>query len=281
MGKEYMRWIILVALILAGIACAIHDDVEIQGTPNSKQSEPVQNGTAKGIKILLIGSSYFNYNQLDQILTEFCSGGDRDVMIVKEGDNGLYLADHARRLETANRIRSENWDFVILQGVGTLTAYPDIITHHPVLPALAALKKQILDHCSSTRIIFCMPWAFEDGMAWQAGWTDQFPEMQQKIYENTLAYTEQLGLMVAPVGWAWNQVLMEKGFPKHYLHLSDWNHPSLRGSYLMAAVLYSTLFKEGTTGITYHSGLDQAEALYFRQVGSEIVLNSLELWRIN
>ena len=74
MGKEYMRWIILVALILAGIACAIHDDVEIQGTPNSNQSEPVQNGTAKGIKILLIGSSYFNYNQLDQILTEFCSG---------------------------------------------------------------------------------------------------------------------------------------------------------------------------------------------------------------
>ncbi len=30
------------------------------------------------------------------------------------------------------------------------------------------------------------------------------------------------------------------------VHMSDWNHPSLKGSYLMACVIYSAVFQEST-----------------------------------
>ena len=63
--------------------------------------------------------------------------------------------------------------------------------------------------------------------------------------------------------------------------MSDWNHPSLKGSYLMACVIYSTVFQESTVGNTYHAGIPEEEAVYFQTVASDTVLNNLELWNIS
>ena len=104
--------------------------------------------------------------------------------------------------------------------------------------------------------------------------------MQIKIYENTLQYSDDVGFVIAPVGCAWNTVLKEKKYPLHYLHLSDWNHPSLRGSYLMACVIYATIFQQDLSGIDYFAGLPEDEARYFQAVASSTVLDSLELWNI-
>jgi len=66
----------------------------------------------------------------------------------------------------------------------------------------------------------------------------------------------------------------------HYLHMSDWNHPSLKGSYLMACVIYSAVFQESTVRNPYHAGIPDEEAEFFQSVASDTVLNKLELWNI-
>jgi len=104
--------------------------------------------------------------------------------------------------------------------------------------------------------------------------------MQIHIYSHTLQYSEEIGYEVAPVGWAWYGVLDELNYPLHYLHMSDWNHPSLRGSYLMACVVYSSLFQESTTGNPYNAGLPEDEVNFFQEVATDTVLNNLELWNI-
>jgi hypothetical protein len=182
---------------------------------------------------------------------------------------------------TEAKINEREWDYVILQGVGRLVAYPDSLPNdHPVYPALVTLRNKIRSNCASTKMVFCLPWAFEDGMTWLAGWTDDYREMQLKAYGNTLTYSDEIGFVIAPVGWVWNTVLREQRYPLHYLHLSDWNHPSLRGSYLMACVIYSTIYQEGTVGTEYSAGIPEAEASYFQDVASHMVLDSLELWNI-
>ncbi|MCK5838652.1 MAG: T9SS type A sorting domain-containing protein, partial [Bacteroidales bacterium] len=128
--------------------------------------------------------------------------------------------------------------------------------------------------------VFCLPWAFEDGMTWYQNWTDTYEDMQIHIYNNTLQYSEEIGFEIAPVGWAWYAVLEEYNYPLHYLHMSDWNHPSLKGSYLMACVIYSTVFQESTVGNPYHSGIPEVEATYFQTVASDTVLTNLERWNI-
>lgn len=181
---------------------------------------------------------------------------------------------------TETKINERNWDYVILQGVGSLMAYPDYYTHHPVYPALLSLKNKIHTNCASTQIVFCLPWAYEDGMTWVEGWTDTYEDMQIIIYNKTIEYSNSIGFTIAPVGWAWYKVLDDKNYPLHYLHMSDWNHPSLKGSYLMACVIYSTIFQESTDNISYYSDLSSDDAKYFQSIGSNTVLDDIDLWNI-
>ena len=246
---------------------------------NSLSANPKNNPDT--CEILLIGSSYFNYNNLSSIIKNLSDSSGVDIYIEMHGQNGFYLSDHASSSSTEAKINERDWDYVILQGVGSLIAYPYHFTNHPVYPALITLRDKIHANCESTRMVFCLPWAFEDGMTWYQNWTDTYEDMQIHIYNNTLQYSDEIGFEIAPVGWAWYAVLEEYNYPLHYLHMSDWNHPSFEGSYLMACVIYSVVFQESTIGNPYYGGIQQDTAGYFQLVASDTVLNNLELWNIS
>jgi len=231
-------------------------------------------------EILLIGSSYFNFNNLKSLIEGLCEDSGKDIYIEMCGQNGLYLADHANSSSTEAKINERDWDYVILQGVGVLVAYPDHFTHHPVYPALETLRDKITNNCKSTHMVFCLPWAFEDGMTWYQNWPETYEDMQWDIYDATLQYSDEIGFEIAPVGWTWYGVLDSLDYPLHYLHLSDWNHPSLPGSYLMACVIYSTIFQESTNGNSFTAGISADEVSLFQNAATDTVLNHLELWNI-
>ncbi|MCP4178362.1 MAG: hypothetical protein GY756_11400 [bacterium] len=231
-------------------------------------------------KILFLGASYFGRNNLTDTYENICKSHGLDVYIDKIAPGGMYLEDHANSSITASKINERNWDFIVLQGVGSLMAYPNQITEHPVYPAIQILSEKIYNNCKETKIVFCMPWAFEDGMTWYQNWTDDFEDMQLKIYNNTIKYSEELGFSISPVGWAWNTVLKEKNYPLHYLHESDWNHPSLKGSYVMGCTIFSSIFLRSSYGSSYYGNLDEEEANYFHSVASNTVLNDLDLWNV-
>lgn len=226
--------------------------------------------------ILFIGASYFTYNNLTGIMKNILNDCGIQAKMELHTAGGPYLYDHAYSSLTKAKIREKDWDFIVLQGVGSLTAYPDVFTDNPVYPALKKLHEFISGNCKSAKMIFCLPWAFEDGMTWK-GWPDTYEDMQIKIYNNTILWAEEIGFSIAPVGWAWKSVLKEKGYPLHYLHQSDWNHPSLKGSYLMACVIYCTLFLEKIE-TTYYADLEQEEAVYFQSIASSTVMNHLAIW---
>jgi len=238
------------------------------------------------LMVLFIGSSYFDVNDLPGIFERLAIEDGKQVYVKREVVSGRYLDYFAGSPETEQVIQEQDWDYVVLQGGCQNAAYPEthhIITpssdYHPVYPALETLKAKIEANHSDSRTVYMMPWAFEDGMTWVEGQTDTYQDMQEKIYDNALLWADSLDLILAPVGWAWYDVLSVDP-PLHYLHLSDWNHPSLRGSYLSAAVIFSTVFVESVENVAYYGGLGQAQAESFQEVASRIVLNSLELWNI-
>jgi len=263
--------IILISIVIVNTNCK----KDLSG-PNIVNTKAHENDT---LDVLFIGSSYFSYNDLTTLFINLVNTSGKQVFIGDQITKG-YLADHAENSSTEEKINEREWDCVVLQGVGSLTAYPDYYTHHPVLPALDTLDNKISRNCESTQMIFCLPWAFEDGMTWVPGWTDTYSDMQLKIYNRTLHWADSVDFAISPVGWAWNTVLSEKNFPLHYLHMRDWNHPSLKGSYLMACVIYSTIYKESTEGISYYGGLTKGDAEYFQEVASNMVLNNLDTWNI-
>ncbi|WP_371803136.1 DUF4886 domain-containing protein [Candidatus Lokiarchaeum ossiferum] len=242
-------------------------------TASSQENEP--------IKILFIGSSYFAYNNLPRLFDNFAKEAGKNVSISTIDPLGTYLYDHAFSESTATKIKEKKWNIVILQGIGALTAYPQNYTNKPVDEALSILREKILLNNPSTRIIFCLPWAFEDGMTWKAGWDDNYEEMQLKINSQTIKLSGKIGFTTAPVGVAWNTAINEKNYPLHYLHLSDWNHPSLNGTYLMNCVIYSSIFQENCTGNSFHDELEEEDAMYLQDVASRTVLENLSLMNLN
>ena len=85
-------------------------------------------------------------------------------------------------------------------------------------------------------------------------------------------------MTVAPVGWAWLDVLEEADYPLHYRHSYDRNHPSPTGTYLTACVIHATLFAESPVGLAYDGGIS-CGALKLQQAAASTVLDSSTLWR--
>ena len=238
----------------------------------------IQNDT---LKILFIGSSYFNYNNLPKMFENIVLNSGKEIFVDRYGANGMFLSDHASSYLTEAKISEHDWDYIILQGVGRNMAYPDYFTDHPVYPSLITLNEIMHQNCESTKMIYCLPWAFEDGMTWYKDWTDTYEDMQLKIFDTTINYSNDIGFIIAPVGWAWYKILEENDYPLHFLHMSDWNHPSFKGSYVMACVLFSTVYIESSVNNPYNGSLTKQEAIYFQTIASNTVLENLSLWNID
>ena len=238
------------------------------------------------LKVLFIGASYLAVNDLPGIFEEMAEAAGKDVFVARRVQPGYYLDFFARDEATTQAIRDKKWDYVILSGGCQTAAYPDTHplikddwgSHHPY-PALQTLKRKVEANHPGTVLVYIMPWAFEDGMTWIPGQTDDYFAMQEKIRGNALAWKDSLDLVIAPVGIAWKAVL-EWNVPEHYLHMRDWNHPAPRGSFLSASTVYATVFRESAEEVDYQWMLNRADAEAFRRVGSRTVLDSLAVWNI-
>ena len=238
------------------------------------------------LKVLFIGSSYLAVNDLPGIFEGLAEAAGEKVFVARRVQSGYYLDFFAQDGLTTQAIRDQKWDYVILSGGCQTAAYPDthhLIKgdwgHHDPYPALKELNRKVKENHPETSLVYIMPWAFEDGMTWIPGQTDDYFTMQDKIRRNALAWSDSLDLLVAPVGMAWKEV-MSWNIPEHFLHMNDWNHPAPRGSFLSAATLFATVFRESAEEVDFRWVLNATDAGPLRRVGSETVLDSLALWNL-
>jgi len=271
-----LAFLFLLALLSSTAACDILGPDE----PRMAESDPGD------LKVLFIGSSYLAVNDLPGLFAGMAEAAGKEVFVGRRVQSGFYLDFFAQDNATTEAIRAQEWDYVVLSGGCQTAGYPD--THHLIkadwtrhdpYPALQELKRKIQENDPGTVLVYMMPWAFEDGLTWIAGQVDDYFAMQEKIRGNALAWAESLDLAVAPVGMAWKAV-MEWDIPQHYLHVTDWNHPSPRGSYLSASTIYATIFQESAEPVDYPWVLSATDAVAFRRIGAETVLDSLALWNI-
>ncbi|MFC1574921.1 DUF4886 domain-containing protein [Gemmatimonadota bacterium] len=262
------------ALLLAGSLLFATSSCGILG-PDDGSGEP----DSGEVTILFLGSSYLDSFDVPDRVKGFAREAGKGVFIRSRLIPGLYLDHFAQEPQTTAMIRERAWDYVVLQGGSQNAAYP-MGSGHSVSMALRELHRKATELSPDTKVVYMMPWAFEDGMTWIEGRDETYEIMQLDIRENTLRWAEDMDLVVAPVGMAFYQVLTTWDPPEHYLHLSDWNHASHRGAYLAAATIYSTVFGESVTEVNYRWTLDVDLARDFREVASTTVMDSLSLWRI-
>lgn len=236
-GRGPFRLLALLALAALGAACtpAPAGDVaavETAGTPPSAATAAPAAGSQQALRVLFVGNSYTYFNNLPGMVQSLAasspSGRRIEAHMVAYG--GATLEVHWTRGEAPGRLRSESWDYVVLQEQSSRPVDdPELFFRYARL-----FDEAIRD--AGARTVFFMTWAYESDPGMQAGLTDAY---------NRIA--RELRAQVAPVGLAWQQARTSS--PPLGLFADDGSHPDPPGSYLAACVFYATLLGADPSGV--------------------------------
>ena len=242
----------------------------------SNESYP-NGGLSDTTKVLFIGNSLTYFNNMPNMVQQIAQKAGKMILAESATISGLALRHIVNNTSIHNKIRSNDWDYIILQS-DDISAFPDMYTIE--LNTLSTFMKIIAENNESTKIIYQMIWGLRNGVNVQELNGEfvyySYWDYIVKIYNGTIYIADNKNLIISPVGWAWRQCRMEN--PEIELFSSDNAHPSYKGSYLCAAVHYAILFQEDCSENPYNGDLSEQEASSLRSIASSIVLNNLDTW---
>ena len=254
-----MKYLFVFLLVLANIFC-------------SAQSNK---------KILFIGNSYTYVNNLPQMLHDFAIMNNDTILFDANTIGGYTFQNHCSDATTISKIKSQQWDYVVLQEQSQTPSFPPSQVQTDCYPYAKRLDSLIKANDSCTQTIFYMTWGRKYGDASNCA---SYPPlctyagMQLRLRESYLEMADSNKTFVAPAGAAWrNSIIADSTIN---LYQSDNSHPSVEGTYLTACVFYATIFNKSPIANPFMSSLGHATAVFLQTIAKQTVLDSLSNWRI-
>ncbi len=203
-------------------------------------------------RVLFIGNSYTFYNGgVDQELR----GLDRSIEVKQVTAGGYSLKDHWEDGLAVNTIRSQKWDFVVLQE----QSQAPVTDQSTFLSYASRLNGEIRADGAET-VLF---------MTWQRSDSVQYGVTTQNLASAYYGAGSQLGARVAPVGLAFARALRQR--PDLALNIQD-GHPTPQGTYLAACVIYATILQKSPVGRSYApSGVTAEQRDFLQKIAAEVM----------
>lgn len=229
------------------------------------------------LRALFIGNSYMGVNNLPQMVSDLSTSLNDVLYFDSNTPGGQTFQSHAANPVNYQKMAAQPWDYIILQGQSQEPSFPFNQVNTATLPYAVQLadSAKAIQPCS--QVNYFMTWGRQNGdPQWDS--INTFDKMNQRLRDAYLRIADSANASVSPVGVAWKYI--RDNYPNINLYQQDGSHPSLEGSYLAACVFYTSLFHQASTGSTYNPGIDQNTATILQQVGSAIVLDSLNTWKL-
>ena len=226
------------------------------------------------VKVLSLNNSLIYYNDQDAVFNAIAAAMGKNAYWTKHTLLGKSLRTHWDEgdgvAEDGNPgakmlVRSEAWSHIILQEQSSLPR-TDIETFR------ANVKRwvdYIRDYCPNPNAIIIVPinWAYSGDWSNYTAFNSTFV----KNYQDVAA---DLGVTLCPVGVAYQAVYDLEGSTGTSTWFLDDRHPTLKATYMAAAMEYGLIFGEDPASITYApSDLSAADAASMRTYASN-ALNS-------
>lgn len=231
-------------------------------------------------KVLFIGNSYTYTNNMPLILKNIAAAMG-DTLVYDESDPGGYtFQQHSVYATTITKIFSQQWDVVVLQEQSQRPAFDPSQVAAEVYPYATRLDSMVNANDTCTETMFLMTWGRPTGDHDNCPFYPPictYQGMQQRLRESYMEMGVMNNASVAPVGMAFKLMIDSAYSP--WLISADSSHPALAGSYLEAAVLYSSIFHKRVLNCTYTSGLSATDVYTLQRVADKIVFDSLTLWQ--
>lgn len=232
--------------------------------------------------ILFIGNSYTQCNGgLENMLKSLAASKGIEIEAEASAIGGYSLHKHCNNQQTLDKIRSNYWDYVVLQEFSLYPAYPPEVVDTLTYPYAKILSDMVHDQSICTQIYFYMTWGRKNGYLSDTTYMPltTFDGMQRRLAESYCEMAVDNDGSVAPVGVAWKYV--RDNYPEINLFTEDNSHPSPQGTYLAACVFYASIFKTSPEGATFTYGLSIEEANILQRVAAIVVLKNMDVWRLD
>lgn len=236
------------------------------------------------LSVLFIGNSYTSYNNLPQLVQSLSTSAGKTLNIDSSMPGGYLMSSHLNDATTFAKISQGNWDYVVLQEQSQIPTI-DFYRDNDMYPAMTDLKALIEQYNPCAKIITYMTWGRRYGGqqcdpigTYCSPVFANFNQMQNSLTSAYLEISEQLNVQCAPVGVVWQNILNNS---TNVLHSGDNSHPNIDGSYVAACTIFSSIWKQGASGLSYTAGLSSTLAQYYQLISDNTLFNSTNDWNLN
>lgn len=231
------------------------------------------------IRVLFIGNSYTYYNNMPAMVDSIAKSQKKLLSITRIVKGGEKFAGHLKNPKLHEALKKGGWNFVILQEQSAMPSYPTSVVAGTTYKAAHTLDSLIHAGSPDAKVIFYMTWGHKYGC--QKPWKGRdypmyktYEGMQERLITSYLEMAYDNDALCAPVGMAWREI--RKTHPELQLYKPDCSHPSPLGSYLIANVIYTTMFPTPyQTGFAPDIAPSTAEII--QQVAQKTVLSNKEM----
>lgn len=244
-------------------------------------------GQSQFRKALFLGNSYTYVNNLPGLTAALAHSSGDSLFFDTYAPGGYTLGwqptKHATDPISLAKIRSNNWDFVILQEQSQTPAITRL-RDSCMFPASIVLHDSIKAANPCTRVLFYLTWGRKFGgiQCFEPNYCSTnftgFDQMQDSITHSYKMIADSLSDWISPVGEAWRLVLHTTSM---VLHSGDESHPNMNGSYLAACVFYSVIFGKSPIGLTFTAGLAADSALILQHAADSVTFGYSQYWNLN
>ena len=221
------------------------------------------------VKVLSLNNSLIYYNDQDAVFNGIAQAMGKDANWTKHTLLGKSLLTHWEEgdgvAEDGNPgakmlVRSEAWSHIILQEQSSLP--------RTNIESFRANVKRWVDYireyCPNPNAIIIVPvnWAYSGDWANYTAFNDTFVKNYQDV-------ALDLGVTLCPVGVAYQEVYDLEGSEGTLTWFLDDRHPTLKATYMAAAMEYGLIYGEDPMDITWApNGLNAADAAAMRGYAS-------------
>ncbi len=232
-------------------------------------------------KVLFIGNSFTATFDVPQIVKRFADAAGLPMVIASHMPGGISVADvsqgtmaHMNNPMVFDMIRSNNWDYVVLQdNQGRFVDGGGIFPNPAQSPVIAGHMK-IRDSMRANN--GCSRMLLFSGWAWKSGYPGlgDGKKLITNIYENYQVLNTSAQEIISPIGAAWLRAITQ--VPSIDLWGPDEAHQSMEGSYITAAVIFSSIYRMNTETVMFGNGMDTAITRKLRRIAYETVSDSIK-----
>ncbi|MCQ2264492.1 MAG: T9SS type A sorting domain-containing protein [Bacteroidales bacterium] len=237
---------------------------------------------ADGYKVLFIGNSYTQVNNLPQVIAALAESTGDTLFYDSNTPGGYTFRNHLNNATTNAMIKEGGWDYVVLQGQSQEPSFPDSQFMSQTYPYAKQLCELVRQYNPSANVVFYMTWGRKNG---DSDNCPVFPPlctyegMDSLLYLRYMTMARDFDSQVSPVGALWHY--LRDNHPEIELYASDGSHPSLAGTYAAACSFYAILFHKNPLLINNDYTLSSDVSNKIRIAAERVVYDSLAKWFVN